>query len=73
MDESAPPAYKQVHQEQNPADPGSFERTQQCTVENIVHVPILQIQEQIEEGVKEIHQERLPDMTDSFEEDKLRT
>ena len=59
VNESAPPVFEQVYQEQIAADPGSFERTQQRTVENIVHVPIPQIQEQFVEGVKEIHQERL--------------
>ena len=41
-DESAPPVNKQVHQEQIAADSGSFESTQQRTVENIAHVPIPQ-------------------------------
>ena len=30
VDESAPPVYKQVHQEQIAAEPVSIERTQQC-------------------------------------------
>ena len=60
VNESAPPVFEQVYQEQIAADPGSFECTQQRTVENIVHVPIPQIQVQFVEGVKEIHQERLP-------------
>ena len=38
-DESALPENKQVHQEQSAEEPVSFERTQQLTVENIVHVP----------------------------------
>ena len=59
VNESAPPVFEQVYQEQIAADPGSFERTQQSTVENIIHVPIRTIQEQFVEGVKEIHQERL--------------
>ena len=59
MKESAPPVFEQVYQEQIAADPGSFEHTQQRTVENIVHVPIPQMQVQFVEGVKEIHQERL--------------
>ena len=49
VDESTPPLYKQVHQEQIPAEPESLERTQR-------HVPIPQIQEQLVEGVKEIPQ-----------------
>ena len=55
VNESAPPVFEQVYQEQIAADPGSFERTQQRTVENIVHVPISQIQDQFVEGVKDIH------------------
>ena len=65
-DESAPPVHKQVHQEQIAADPGCFELTQQRTVENIVHVPIPQIQEQFVEGVKEIHQERLLELIEEL-------
>ena len=61
VDEPAPLVYKQVHQEQIPAEPGSFERAQQRIVENIVHVPIPQIQEQFVERVQEIPQECLPE------------
>ena len=61
VDESAPPAFLQVHQEQIAAEPGSFERTQQRSVENIVHVPIPQIQEQFVESIQEFPQERLPE------------
>ena len=61
VNESAPPAFEQVYQEQIASDPESFERTQQRTVANIVHVPIPQIQVQFLDGVKEIHQERLPE------------
>ena len=61
VEESAPPVYKQVHQEHVTAEPGSFERTQQCNVENIFHVPIPQIQEQFVESVQKIFQERLPE------------
>ena len=49
--------------------PGSFERTQQRTVENIVHVPVSQMQDQFVEGVKEIHQERLPERIEELIED----
>ena len=49
--------------------PGSFERTQQRTVENIVRVPVSQIQDQFVEGVKEIHQERLPERIEELIED----
>ena len=61
VNESASPVFEQVYQEQIAADPGRFERTQQRTVENIVHVPIPQIQVRFVEGVKEIHQERPPE------------
>ena len=59
VDVSAPPVYKQVLNEQIAADTGSFERTRRCAVENIVHVPIPQIQEQFVESVQKIPQERL--------------
>ena len=52
VDETAPPVYKQVHQEQIAAEPGSFEHTQQCAVDNIV-------QEQVVESVQKIPQQRL--------------
>ena len=57
VNESVSPVFEQVYQEQIGADPGSFERTQQRTVENIVHVPIPQIQVQFMEGVKQIYDE----------------
>ena len=66
LNESAPPVFEQVYQEQIAADPGSFERTQQRTVGNIVHVPIPQIQVQFVEGVKEFHQERLPERVEEL-------
>ena len=57
VDESTPPVYKQVHQEQVAAEPESLERTKQCTNEHIFHVPFLQKQEQLVGGVKEILQD----------------
>ena len=53
----------------NESVPGSFERKQQRTVENNVHVPVSRIQDQFVEGVKEIHQERLPERTEELIED----
>ena len=55
--------YIQVHQEQIAAEQDFFERVQQHTVQQIVHVPIPHIQEQIVEGVKQIPQERFPEKT----------
>ena len=55
--------YNQVHQEQISAEQDKFERVQQHTVEQIVHVPIPQIQELNMEGVKDIPQERFPQQT----------
>ena len=52
VDDSASPVYNQVQQGQIAAEQESFERVQQHTAEQIIHVPILQIQEQIVEGVK---------------------
>ena len=51
VDESVSPLYNQVHQEQIAAEQESVERVQQHTVEQIVHVPVPQIQEQIVESV----------------------
>ena len=61
VDESASPVYNQVHQEQISAEQDKFERVQQHTVEQIVHVP--QSQELNMEGVKDIPQERFPQQT----------
>ena len=58
---SASPVYKQVHQEQIAAEQESVERVQQLTVEQIVHVPIPQIQEQIVESVQVIPRELFPE------------
>ena len=49
-----------VHQERTVA---KQKRVQQHTAEEIIHVPIPQIQEQIVEGVKEIPPERSPEQT----------
>ena len=57
VDEVASPGYNQVHQEQIAADSESVERVQQHTVEQIVHVPIPQIQEQVVESVQVIPRE----------------
>ena len=59
--ESPLPVYKQVHRREQIAAEPRFVRTQQCTVENIVQVPIPQIQVQSVESVQEIPQERLPE------------
>ena len=59
VDETASPVYNQVFQEQIAAEQESVERVQQHTVEQIVHVPIPQIQEQIEESVQVIPRELL--------------
>ena len=61
VNESAPPVFEQVYQEQIAADPRSFDRTQQRTVENSVHVPIPQFQEQSVESVQKTPQGRLPE------------
>ena len=57
VDVSASPVYNQVHQDKISAEQEKFERVQQHTVGQIVHVPIPQIQELNMEGVKEIPQE----------------
>ena len=62
-DVSASPVYNQVHQGQVSAEQKKFERVQQYTVDQIVHVQILLIQEQIVEGAKEIPQVRFPVLT----------
>ena len=54
VDESASPVYNQVHQEQIAAEQESFERVQQHTVEQIIHVPIPHVQEQIAESIQVI-------------------
>ena len=53
------PFTSKVHQEQIAEEPGSFEGTQQCAVEHILHVLLPQIQEQFLESVQEIPQELL--------------
>ena len=63
VDVSASPVHNQVHQEQISAEQDKFERVQQHTVEQIVHVPIPQSQELNMEGVKDIPQERFPQQT----------
>ena len=63
LDELPSPVYNQVHQEQIAAEQESFERVQQHTVEQIIHVPIPQIQEQIVVGVKEVPQDRFPEQS----------
>ena len=63
MDVSASPVYNQVHQEQISAEQEKFERVQQHTVDQIVHVPIPQSQELNMEGVKDIPQERFLQQT----------
>ena len=55
--------HNQVHQEQISAEQEKFERVQQHTVEQIVHVPIPQSQELNMEGVKDIPQERFLQQT----------
>ena len=55
--------YNQVHQEQISAEQDKFERVQQHTVEQTLHVPIPQSQELNVEGVKDIPQERFPQQT----------
>ena len=49
VDESASPVYNQVHQERIPAEQEGIERVQQRTIEQITHVPVPQVQEQIVE------------------------
>ena len=56
-DETASPVYNQVHQEQIAAEQESVERVEQHTVEQLVHVPIPQIQEQLVEGDQVIPRE----------------
>ena len=63
MDVSASPVYNQVHQDQISAEQDTFERVQQHTVGQIVHVPIPQNQELNMEGVKDIPQERFLQQT----------
>ena len=63
VDVSASPVYNQVRQEQISAEQDKFERVQQHTVEQIVHVPIPQSQELNMEGVKDIPEERFPQQT----------
>ena len=55
VDGSAPPAYKQVHQEQIAAEPESLVRNS-APSDICIHVPISQIQEQFVESVKEFPQ-----------------
>ena len=52
LDEFAVPVCNQTHQEQSVAEQ---ERVQQCTAEQVVHVLVPQIQEQIVGSVQVIH------------------
>ena len=61
VDAFALPVYNQVHQERIAAGPESIERVRQHTAEQIVHVPIPQIQEQIVEGT--IFDKMITDLT----------
>ena len=63
LDVSAAAVCNQIRQEQIAAEQERVELVQQRTVEQIVHVPVPQIQEQIVDGVKEIPQERFPEQT----------
>ena len=63
LDVSAAPVYNQVRQEQIAAEQECVERVQQPKVKQMVHVPVPQVQEQIVEGIKEVPQERFPELT----------
>ena len=61
LDEFAATVYDQVRQEQIAAEQERVERVQQRTVEQIVHVPVPQIQEQIVDSVQVIPRELFPE------------
>ena len=50
VDESASPVYNQIHQEQIATEPENVECAQQHTVEELVYVPVPQIQERSQQS-----------------------
>ena len=53
VDESASPVYNQIHQEQIATEPENVECAQQHTVEELVYVPVPQIQERSQQSTVE--------------------